>query len=253
MNAKRAALVQTARPDASERNAPSFARKALEVARRQRGISVSFRDDTGLIDAAGGLVLIVKGGDWIVGAAVRVAELLRMPRAVVGSTLVSLATTTPELVVSIMAATKGEPGLAVGNAVGSCICNIGLILGTTAAIRTVTLQPAALACPLGMMFAVSLALLVFTFDFRLGRAAAGLLLAANIANLTLIVGTAVLLQEVTLERDTHFFHFPVMLSLMGLLFWRLARDRRLSRRDGWVLIGVYAAYLLIVVTVTAFD
>jgi hypothetical protein len=71
-------------------------------------------------------------------------------------------------------------GNTVGNAVGSCICNIGLILGTTAAIRTVTLQPAALARPLGMMFAVSLALVIFTLDFRLGRAGVGLLLAAGV-------------------------------------------------------------------------
>ena len=54
-----------------------------------------------------GLPLIIKGGDWFVGASVRIAELLRMPRVVIGSTLVSLATTTPELVVSVMAGEQG--------------------------------------------------------------------------------------------------------------------------------------------------
>ena len=73
-----------------------------------------------------GLALLVKGGEIFVSAAVRLAEFLRMPRVVIGSTLVSLATTTPELVVSLMASSQGESGLAVGNAVGSCICNIGL-------------------------------------------------------------------------------------------------------------------------------
>src|SRR5512143_4366602 len=82
-----------------------------------------------------GLALIIKGGDWFVGASVRIAEWLRMPRVVIGSTLVSLATTTPELMVSVMAGSRGEPALAVGNAVGSCICNVGLILGVTAAMR----------------------------------------------------------------------------------------------------------------------
>jgi cation:H+ antiporter len=81
-----------------------------------------------------GLALIIKGGDWFVGASVRIAELLRMPRVVIGSTFVSLATTTPELVGSLMAGSKGEPGLAVGNAIGSCICNVGLILGVTASL-----------------------------------------------------------------------------------------------------------------------
>ncbi|HWH69678.1 MAG TPA: hypothetical protein VNT26_09855, partial [Candidatus Sulfotelmatobacter sp.] len=66
-----------------------------------------------------GLALIIKGGDLFVGAAVRIAECLRMPRVVIGSTLVSLATTLPELCVSIMAGLRGESGLAVGNAVGS--------------------------------------------------------------------------------------------------------------------------------------
>ena len=50
-----------------------------------------------------GLALIIKGGDLFVSASVRIAEFLRMPRVVIGSTLVSLATTTPELAVSIMA------------------------------------------------------------------------------------------------------------------------------------------------------
>ena len=61
-----------------------------------------------------GLALLVKGGELFVSAAVRIAELSRIPRVVVGSTLVSLATTTPELVVSIMAGAKGESGLAIG-------------------------------------------------------------------------------------------------------------------------------------------
>ncbi len=66
-----------------------------------------------------GLMLIVKGGDLFVSASIQIAELLNMPRIVIGSTLVSLGTTSPELVVSIMASIHGESGLAVGNAVGS--------------------------------------------------------------------------------------------------------------------------------------
>src|SRR5437660_10000435 len=99
-----------------------------------------------------GLVLLVKGGELFVAAAVRVAEFSRMPRVVIGSTLVSLATTTPELVVSIMASAQGESGLAVGNAVGSCICNIGLILGLTAALKHVDVHLRALRVPLIGMF-----------------------------------------------------------------------------------------------------
>jgi cation:H+ antiporter len=113
--------------------------------------------------------LLVKGGELFVAAAVRIAEFLRMPRVVIGSTLVSLATTTPELVVSLMAGGKGESGLAVGNAVGSCICNIGLILGITAAFRRIDIHPRALRTPLLAMFGFGTLLVVMTLDLRLAR------------------------------------------------------------------------------------
>jgi cation:H+ antiporter len=116
-----------------------------------------------------GLALIIKGGDWFVAAAVRVAEFLRMPRVVIGSTLVSLATTTPELVVSLVAGSRGESGLAVGNAVGSCICNIGLILGVAAACKPVEVHPPALRTPLLAMFGFGALLLVMTLDLTLSR------------------------------------------------------------------------------------
>lgn len=116
-----------------------------------------------------GLALLVKGGDLFVSAAVRIAEFLRMPRVVIGSTLVSLATTTPELVVSLMAGGKGESGLAVGNAVGSCICNIGLILGITAAFRHIDIHPRALRIPLIAMFGFGVLLFLMSLELRLSR------------------------------------------------------------------------------------
>ena len=128
----------------------------------------------------GGLALLVKGGDIFVVAAVRIAELLRMPRIVIGSTLVSLATTTPELVVSIMAGARGESGLAVGNAVGSVICNLGLILGVTATIKQVVVHPRTLRTPLMAMFAAGLVLFCMTLTLRVSRENGMLLLAAGI-------------------------------------------------------------------------
>lgn len=116
-----------------------------------------------------GLGLLVKGGELFVSAAVRIAEFLRMPRVVIGSTLVSLATTTPELVVSLMAGSKGESGLAVGNAVGSCICNIGLILGVTASFRHVDIHLRALRTPLIAMFGCGVLLFLMSLNLRLTR------------------------------------------------------------------------------------
>ena len=76
-----------------------------------------------------GLVLIVKGGDWFLDGAVWMAEASGVPRFLIGATVVSLATTLPELTVSLTGVLRGARDLAVGNAVGSVAANLGLILG----------------------------------------------------------------------------------------------------------------------------
>ena len=76
-----------------------------------------------------GLVFIVKGGDFFVDAASWIAEVSGVPKFIVGATVVSIATTLPEMIVSIIAASKGSVDMAVGNAVGSVTANTGLILG----------------------------------------------------------------------------------------------------------------------------
>lgn len=76
-----------------------------------------------------GIVLIVKGGDMFVDAASWMAEVSGIPKLIVGATVVSLATTLPELLVSVMAALEGKADMAVGNAVGSVTANLGLIMG----------------------------------------------------------------------------------------------------------------------------
>lgn len=82
-----------------------------------------------------GLIIIIKCGDWFVDAASWFAEISGIPKLIVGATIVSLATTLPELLVSLFAAisakTQGNPELvdmAIGNAVGSVTANTGLIL-----------------------------------------------------------------------------------------------------------------------------
>ena len=75
-----------------------------------------------------GIVLIVKGGDVFVDAATWIAEVSGIPKLIVGATVVSLATTLPELLVSAMAAHEGKVDMAIGNAIGSVTANIGLIM-----------------------------------------------------------------------------------------------------------------------------
>lgn len=79
----------------------------------------------------GGLVLLILGGNWLLKAAVAMSLRLNIPKIVIGMTVVSFATSAPELIVSINAALEGFPDLALGNVVGSNIANLGLVLGIT--------------------------------------------------------------------------------------------------------------------------
>lgn len=78
-----------------------------------------------------GLMLTIKGGDWFVDSASWFAEATGIPKFVVGATVVSFATTLPELLVSLRAAMNGSAGLAIGNAVGSVTANTTLIMGVS--------------------------------------------------------------------------------------------------------------------------
>lgn len=78
-----------------------------------------------------GLLLLIVGGNWLLKAAVDLSLRLAIPKIVIGMTVVSFATSAPELIVSINAALEGFPDLALGNVVGSNIANLGLVLAVT--------------------------------------------------------------------------------------------------------------------------
>lgn len=82
-----------------------------------------------------GLLLLVKGGDWLVDGASAIAQRAKLSPMVIGLTVVGFGTSMPELLVSTQAALQGNSGIAIGNVVGSNIANIALILGLTALIR----------------------------------------------------------------------------------------------------------------------
>lgn len=83
----------------------------------------------------GGLFAVVVGGDVVVDNAKEIAASLGMSETLIGLTVVAFGTSLPELVTSVMAARKGESGIAVGNAIGSCLFNILFILGITGIIK----------------------------------------------------------------------------------------------------------------------
>ena len=87
-----------------------------------------------------GLAGLFYGGGWLTRGAVGVALVLRISKVIVGLTVVSIATSAPELVTSLLAGARGSPGLAIGNIVGSNIANIGLILGIAALIMPMHIE-----------------------------------------------------------------------------------------------------------------
>ncbi len=79
-----------------------------------------------------GFVLLVIGGEYLVRSSVALSFKFKLSKLLIGMTIVSFATSAPELLVSLNAALKDSPAIAINNVVGSNIANIGLVLGVTA-------------------------------------------------------------------------------------------------------------------------
>ena len=117
-----------------------------------------------------GLGLLILGGNWLLKAAVGFSLRLDIPKIVIGMTVVSFATSLPELIVSVKSALDGYPDLALGNVMGSNIANIGLILGLTILISTISVQKGFYKIDWPVMMIASILLYVFiAFDGELQR------------------------------------------------------------------------------------
>lgn len=104
----------------------------------------------------GGLGLLILGGDYLVKGASGLALKFSVSPMLVGITVVALGTSAPELLVSVSAALKGKPDIAIGNVVGSNIANIGLILGITAMIFPIAIRKRTLSFDFAVMMAASI-------------------------------------------------------------------------------------------------
>lgn len=116
-----------------------------------------------------GLVLLIWGADRFVHGAAATARNLGIAPLMIGLTVVAFATSAPEILVSVVAALQGEPGLAFGNAIGSNIVNIGLVLGMTALIRPIRLESATLRREMPALLAVTLLTVSLFLDTFLSR------------------------------------------------------------------------------------
>ena len=116
-----------------------------------------------------GLVALIWGADRFVIGAGAMARNLGVPTLLIGLTVVGIATSAPEILVSIMAALKGQPDLAIGNALGSNIANIALVLGATAVIRPIAVMSRTLQQEMPALLAVTLLAVALVLDSQLSR------------------------------------------------------------------------------------
>jgi cation:H+ antiporter len=116
-----------------------------------------------------GLLLLIWGADRLVYGAAAAARNLGIAPLLIGLTIVAFATSAPEVLVSIVAAFRGETDLAVGNAIGSNIANIGLVLGSVALLRPIEMTSATLRREMPALLAVTLLTVSLFLDTYLSR------------------------------------------------------------------------------------
>ena len=120
--------------------------------------------------------VLVWSADLFVAGAASIAENAGVQPVIIGLTIVSLGTSAPEILVSIAAALAGSGGLAIGNAVGSNIANVGLVLGVTLLITPIVVHPGCMRTEMPILLAVTLGAGLLLIDVELERADAILMI-----------------------------------------------------------------------------
>ena len=110
-----------------------------------------------------GLGLLIAGGNWLLKSAVDLSLKLNVPKIVIGMTVVSFATSAPELIVSINAALDGFPDLALGNVIGSNIANLGLVLAITVLLSSIDVKRSFYTTDWPVMMLASVLFFIFIY------------------------------------------------------------------------------------------
>jgi len=116
-----------------------------------------------------GLILLIWSADWFVEGSAATAGYLGVPPLLIGMVIIGFGTSAPELVVSALSAAQGNPGIALGNAYGSNIANIALILGITALIKPIAIESGVLKKELPILTGVTFVTALLLWNYRLTR------------------------------------------------------------------------------------
>ena len=132
-----------------------------------------------------GLVLLIVGGDFLVKGSVALALRMRVSMVVIGLTVVSFATSAPELIVSVYSALTGHPDMAIGNVIGSNIANISLVLGLTALVYPLSFKKRLYQFDIPVMLTACVLFAIFLFTNALLEAWEGFVFIVLLGLLTL--------------------------------------------------------------------
>jgi cation:H+ antiporter len=168
----------------------------------------------------GGLVLLIFGGDWLLKSAVGFSLSLKIPKIVIGMTIVSFATSAPELIVSLKSALQGHADLAVGNVLGSNIANLGFVLGVTLLLSTISVEKSFYKTDWPIMMLSSVLLYLFLiFDGTLQAYEGGLLFFLLLLFLVYLLNfqKSAILEEMPKEEDVLPLYKNVFYLLIGAL------------------------------------
>jgi cation:H+ antiporter len=116
-----------------------------------------------------GFLILYYGAEWLVKGSASLARSLGVTPIVIGLTVVAFGTSAPELVVSLISSIQGKSMIAVGNVVGSNICNIALVLGFAAVVQPITSLRSVIKRDIPIMLGISLYLMAISLDSKLGR------------------------------------------------------------------------------------
>ena len=182
-----------------------------------------------------GVALLVAGADILVTGSVNIATSLGLSGLVIGLTVVAVGTSLPELVTSLVAAVRGERDIAIGNVVGSCIANIGLVLAVPALFADggIPVAAAAIALDIPLMVATAIVLVPIIFTgFTVERWEGGLFIALYAAYLAFLVLDATGHEALSGYTSTMML-FVLPLVVAGLIATLLYEVKQLaSRKSG---------------------
>ena len=170
-----------------------------------------------------GLLLLIVGGNSLLKAAVGFSLRLQIPKIVIGMTVVSFATSAPELIVSLKSALEGHADLALGNVIGSNIANLGLVLGITIIISTISVEKSFYKTDWPVMMLSSLALYaVIAFDGEIQRYEGIVLFVLLIVFLVYLLRfqkTAVIDEMSEDDEELPLYKDVLFLAIGGLALW----------------------------------